>query len=658
MRPPCQTTVIPGDFAFNRGSLNLNLNHSTSDQRFKINLTALYSVTKNNIPNQDFTENIRLAPNAPGLYDSSGNLRWQENGVRFPNPLSYLKRDYTANIDNLLNNILVSYRIIRGLTIRSSFGYNILHSKEISILPIASQDPVYNGTGRSEFGLGTLKSWIIEPQLEYIHPINKSKITVLIGGTWQENNAEQNGLSATGYTDDALLRSLDAAPLVTLSSNTTLYRYAAVFGRINYDWKDKYIINLSGRRDGSSRFGPASRFNNFSAAGAAWIFSNEPFIKDRLSFISFGKLRGSYGTTGNDQIGDYQYLDLWRTITGTSLYQGISAFIPTHLLNSDFKWELNRKLEGAIDVGFLKDRVLFSFAHFRNRSSNQLIAYPLPSQTGFNSLNAKNFPALVQNTGVELSVNSKNISLSTISWNTSLNLTIPRNKLISFPNLSSSSYASILQEGKSLSIQSVFQSAGVDPVTGIFKLDDVNKDGNITSKDMIFYKDLDPKAYGGIANTIIYKGFQLYVFFEGRKQLGINYLRNIYSSRPPGFIGDDMLGNQPIVVLNRWRNPGDVTDIQKYTATAGTSAYDAITNFITSDNIFTNASYVRLKTLSLSYEFPASVIKTLKLTALRVYLQGQNLLTITNMKGSDPETQNVFALPPLKTLTAGIQCTF
>lgn len=653
-----QTTVIPGDFAFNRGSFNLNLNHSTSDHRFKIDLTTLYSVSQNNIPSQDFTGNIRLAPNAPSLYDSTGNLRWQENGARFLNPLSYLRRQYSVNIDNLLTNLLVSYRVLPGLTFRSSFGYNIVHTKETSTIPIASQDPFYNGTGRSQFGNGILKSWIIEPQLEYIRQINNGKITVLTGATWQDNNSEQSAISATGYTDDALIKSPEAAPIVSFSTNHTLYRYEAVFARFNYNLNDKYIINFSGRRDGSSRFGPARRFSNFGAVGAAWVFSGEKFIKDRRSFISFGKVRGSYGTTGNDQIGDYQYLDLWRAITGITQYQGIPAFTPTHLLNADFQWELNKKLEGAIDLGFLKDKILLSLAYFRNRSSNQLIAYPLPTQTGFSSLNAKNFPALVQNSGVELSFTSKNISTTHLTWNTMLNLTVPRNKLISFPDLNSSSYASSLQEGKSLSVQSVYHFAGVDPATGIFKLEDIDKDGSITPKDLIFYKDLDPKVYGGIGNTLAYRGLELYLFIEGRKQTGINYLKNIYSSRVPGFIGNDMFSNQPIAVLDRWQKPGDVTNIQKFTASPGSPAYEAIANFITSDNTFTDASYIRVKTVSISWQLPALVLKRLKVSMLRLYLQSQNLLTITNMKGSDPETQNVFSLPPLRTLTAGIQCTF
>ncbi len=168
------------------------------------------------------------------------------------------------------------------------------------------------------------------------------------------------------------------------------YRYHAVFGRINYNWKDKYIFNLTGRRDGSSRFGPGKRFSNFGAVGVAWIFSEENFFEKHLSFLSYGKLRVSYGVTGNDQIGDYEFLD---TFSLTSYpYQGNIGLYPTRLFNPDFAWERNRKLEGALDLGFMQDRIFLRAGYYRNRSDNQLISLPLPPSIGFASIRS-NLPA-------------------------------------------------------------------------------------------------------------------------------------------------------------------------------------------------------------------------------------------------------------------------
>src|SRR5690606_27400325 len=142
------------------------------------------------------------------------------------------------------------------------------------------------------------------------------------------------------------------------------YRYNAVFGRVNYGYNEKYFLNLTGRRDGSSRFGPGKQFANFGAIGAAWLFSRESFFEENLSWLSFGKLRGSYGTTGSDLIGDYKYLNTYG-LTGVG-YAGIVGLEPNQLFNPDFSWETNKKVEGAIELGFLKDRLQLSIAHYRN----------------------------------------------------------------------------------------------------------------------------------------------------------------------------------------------------------------------------------------------------------------------------------------------------
>src|SRR5690606_8101548 len=156
--------------------------------------------------------------------------------------------------------------------------------------------------------------------------------------------------------------------------------------------KNRYIINLTARRDGSSRFGPGNQYANFGAVGAAWIFSNEEFSRN-LPLISFGKIRGSFGTTGNDQIGDYQFLDTYST---GSVYQGNVGLTPTRLFHPDFKWELNKKYEAAIEIGLLHNRIFLTGSYYQHRSSNQLVGIPLAGTTGFTTMQA-NWDANVQN---------------------------------------------------------------------------------------------------------------------------------------------------------------------------------------------------------------------------------------------------------------------
>ncbi len=197
---------------------------------------------------------------------------------------------------------------------------------------------------------------------------------VLAGSTIQSNVSSAFGINTSSYLNGALISSIAFAAKTSVAGNTyTDYKYSALFGRIGYSWDDKYLLNLTGRRDGSSRFGPSKQFGNFGAAGATWIFSKEKFMRNTFSFLSFGKLRTSYGTTGNDQITDYQYLSTYSS-TGIA-YQSVTGLFPNRIANPYFGWEVVKKLEGGIELGFLKDKIIVSGSYYRNRSGNQLVGY-------------------------------------------------------------------------------------------------------------------------------------------------------------------------------------------------------------------------------------------------------------------------------------------
>ena len=643
-----ESTVFPGELGYKKGSLSFNINHTSTDKKFNINLSAGYNTDKNILPLIDYTSFQTLAPNLPALTDSNGKLQWETGGFSFDNPLAYLRQSYVSKTDNLLSNMQIGYQIIPGLAAKVSLGYNATIIDETTALPKSSQNPQASFGGSAIFGKNRFKSWIIEPQVSYDIKLFKGKLSALVGGTLQQVINKRLAIQASGYTNDEMLGSVAGATNLIVTDGVTQYKYGAAFGRVNYNYADRYILNLSGRRDGSSRFGPDKRFANFMAGGAAWIFSNENIIKDKFKYLSFGKIRASYGTTGNDQIGDYQYLDVWSNYPYP--YQG-SSLVPTRLLNRDYSWEINRKLEFGIDLGFSKDRILISGSYYQNKSDNQLVNYRLPSQTGFTSI-IKNFPATVQNYGFEFSFIGKIISAGNFKWNASANVTIPKNKLVAFPGLSTSAYSKTYVLGKSLNTFYGYHLLGVDPATGVYQFEDVNKDGAIGSEDYVPTYNLDPKYYGGISNTFEYKGWELYFFFEFKKQMGYNYNNYpVYNFTPGGMY------NLPTYFLDRWQAPGDRTSIEQFTQTF-TAAYDGQYYFSNSDGIFSDASYIRLKNASLSYNLSEAALKKLHFQNLKFYLQGQNLFTITNYKGSDPEIQNLFVLPPLRTIIAGIQLTF
>ena len=647
-----ETTVFPSDFEDQKVSGHFKLSHSNSNNRFKANFSLIYVVDNNTLPSIDITNQIYgLVPDAPEIYDSSGNLNWGPSNGTYRNPFGILKRKYFSNTNNLISNAILAYQVFSRLQLKVNLGYNSMQMNETQTTPKISFDPRTGPQSEAYFGDGEIKSWIIEPQAEYKKDIARGKLNALVGTTFQQDIRQGKTVYGTGFVSDALLENIAAASTILVFNPYYIrYRYESVFGRLNYNWTEKYIINLTGRRDGSSRFGPEKRFANFASIGTAWLFSNERFVQRSLPFLSYGKFRASYGSSGNDQIPDYGYLNLYST---TLPYLSSVGLYPTSLFNAEYGWETNKKIEAALELGFLKDRILFSVSYYRNRSSNQLVGYPLPYTTGFNSIQ-KNLPALVQNTGIELEINTINIRHGKFLWTTSFNLTVPRNKLIDYPGLAVSSFANRFVVGKSLFIQKKFHYTGIDSQSGIYQFEDFDKNGNpipTLPNDLQALKEATQDYYGGLQNSIQYKGLQLDMFFQFVKQQGFNYLNSV--SFIPG-----ALGNQPDWVMERWQKPGDITNIQKFTQYSGSPAAVAYNNArFDADNLISDASFIRLKNLAISCQLPPKWVKKARLQNSRVFLQGQNLLTITNYRGSDPENQNSVVLPPLRIITAGIQIT-
>ena len=646
-----QGTVYPGNFSDQKGAVNLNLTHSSSDQRLHAQLTSGYINDNSNLPQLDYTSYVTLAPDAPALYAGNGNLNWQAlNGTAtWTNPLSYNLYQASSKTNNLISNLNLSYLLLRGLQVKTNFGYSHLQNNETNFIPAAAYAPPNNNNSlyrSNNFSTTDFKTWIIEPQITYEKSIAAGKLNALLGITFQQNDQNAIGYQTHGYSSDALI----SDPLAAASSNLAgyqniLYRYNAFFGRINYDWQEKYLINITARRDGSSRFGPGRQFGNFGAIGAGWVFSKENLIQHNLSFLSFGKLRASYGSTGNDQITDYQFLSTYTPYSPT--YQNITGLYPTSIANPNYGWELVKKLEGGIELGFIKDRILLSANYYRDRTGNQLVGYPLPRLSGFSTVQA-NLPAVLQNSGGEFTLNTVNIRSSTVIWSSSLNLTIPRNKLISYPNLATSSYANTYVIGKSIFVMKTFHVVGVNDTTGVYQYASAKgpTDDPNFPQDLKVTKPITQNWYGGFDNKIEYSGFELDFLFQFVKQIGHNYL---FTS---GYSAGQFNINYPTAVLSRWQAPGYVSNYGRFSTKTASDPYGNL--HYGSDFGVADASFVRLKNLALSYRLSKELLQKMHLQAGRFYIQCQNLLTITNYFGLDPETQGKI-LPPLRMITGGLQ---
>ena len=649
-----ETTVFPGDMKNDKGGLHFSMEQKSLNNKFRMSFSAGYTMDNNQLANASgLGAAILLAPNAPDIYDSTGKLNWADKGVAYANPMATFLKKYVIKTETLISSLVLSYKPFQNLLLKSNLGFNSTNVNDHSTTPIIAQDP--NSTapplGNAQFGTNKFKSVLIEPQAEYTVPLSQSKINILIGGSWQSTIKDGSYINGTNYTSDNQLNSITAAPTVgDKHSNYSKYYYTAAFARINYNIKDKILLNVSGRRDGSSRFGPDKRFSNFGAIGTSWILSEEKCLKQLTSVANFVKIRTSYGLTGNDQIGDYKYLDTWSAL---SPYNQTTTLKPDILYNPDFTWEKTRKFEAAIELGFLNNRIYTSVAYFNNRSSNQLVQYNLPSQTGFISI-LENFQAELENTGWEVEVNADIIKSGNFRWQASANLTIPKNKLVAFPGLSSSTYATKYEVGKSISAIRGYKYIGVDPSTGVYKFDDYTKDGSLSLADYQSLGDIAPKFYGGFRNTFTYNSLTLDVFYEFRKQTGTSYIYSIYYS---GGFYPGLQYNQSNMVLNRWQNPGETPPFEKYTAANSSDAYKVASTIRESNLLYTDASFIRLKNIALSYTLPQKWMNSVGISALQIYLIGQNLLTLTDYKGGDPETQNFLTLPPLKTICAGIKLT-
>jgi len=642
-----EDAVFPGTLPDERISVFGRLHAQSGNRRLQVDLSGIEHWENNRLPQLDFSQSQYLAPDAPPFFGASGQPQWNVNGLSFLNLPATGYNRYRASVMNGYSHLDVSYDVLPGLVLRSSLGYYRLSAVEHSVQPILAQDPAYDPTGSTSVTNNSGHSEMVEETADLKRKVGPGQLDVLAGVNWQEQQSAYTTTVASGYTSDLLMGTGGGNPTVTVTANNIVYRYEAVFGRINYNLKNRYIAEVSGRRDGSSRFGPGDQFGNFWATSGAWIFSEEPWAKN-WAVLSHGKLRGSIGTTGNDQLGANAFYA--QTYTGTSAaqgYQGSQGLIPNSLANNNLRWEVNYNAEVALDLGFLNHRILCSVAWYRDWTLNQLVQSALPSQVGQPTVSV-NMPANVVNRGMEFTLRTVNYSNKNWTWISTLMVSAPLNRLRSFPGLAHTQDSSLVVVGKSLSVVKGYAYQGVRADSGLYTFRDVNHDGVLDGHDVVAGGNLDPRYYGGLDNVVRYKKWEIELFVEFRRQNGQNPYVILYQEYMPGFQSPYLEGNAPVEWLHRWRQAGDRVALQQVTESAGSAAYTSMQNYISSTANSIDASFVRLKNVALAY--------TLKHT--RFWLKGENLLTYTHFPVTDPETQDPRVLPPVKTLAMGVQVNF
>ncbi|QEH40098.1 SusC/RagA family TonB-linked outer membrane protein [Chitinophaga sp. XS-30] len=633
------------------GSIRLSLNSTTNDNKFSIMLAATYLSSGNDMVPMDFSSSISLAaPNGPPLFLPDGNISWEEGTNDLAGDISKIYKNVT---NNLLGNGSLVYRPFNGLTLHADISYNEISSREFMAYPTTAKPPTYANAAAETHSLSNVynvRTISFSPYAEFSTRVfSKGDLNIRTGGRLDNKLSFSNEIHGEGFASDALLSNPSVGTRVTTSFNETPYRSVGAYAVLKFIWDEKYIVNLNGRRDGSTKFGPGRKFGNFGSVALSWLFSEEKFFQGLAPFISFGKLRGSTGLIGGDAVGDFAYLSTYSAASGT--YLGKTGLSPNRLANPLLSWEKNRKSEIGLELGFFDDRIYAEVSAYRNISSNQLINQPLNSVTGMSSM-AVNSDATIRTSGWEASLNSLNIKHRNFRWSTRFNISIPKSRLVKLPVNTTLNANYVLD--KPVTGVVLYNYAGINPETGYYSfitLDGTKGDytSGLKNEDKTVFLDLAPAYYGGFQNSFTYKRWSLDVSFAYTKRLGKNMLAQ--TGFPLGYMGL----NGGTFWLDRWQQPGDVTDVPKISADF--SNWSRHFYYQASSGAYSDASYARLQNLSLRYNVKAALLQRMRIKDLSVYLQGQNLLTISGYDGLDPENLDAGTIPPMRVFTAGINLT-
>ncbi|MDT3402349.1 SusC/RagA family TonB-linked outer membrane protein [Mucilaginibacter terrae] len=651
-----QQNVIRGKGSARDGEVGLSLNIRTPDRKLNLGIQANYANAINDMLSYNLDRLLLTAPNAPDVLLPDGSINW----ALADNPARLLQTIYRNKVSNLQASANLNYNLLPGLSLTGTAAYNEQNSNELSATPSTYFPPTaaFAQSTASIFNHYNIRSITVTSYAHYNNRLGKGDLDVKVGGEINDRLALTNSISGSNFSSDALISNPAAGsnpPTVTY--NSIPFRSLGLFAVIKYTWDNKYIIDLNGRRDGSSRFGPDRRFGNFGSVGAAWIISEERWFKSVLPFISFTKLRGSTGTVGGDAISDYAWLNSYTVLANG--YAGKGSVQNQLLANPDLAWEKNRRSEIGLELGLFKDRLVLEADYYYNKASNQLLAQPLPSTTGFKTF-AINSDAVIQNTGWEAIVSAKVLTTGKLHWNTRFNVTLPKSKLLRLPNYPTGTLNNFVL-GRSTSGILLYDYAGVNPATGNYQFTNaaglkadyaLSGSGSLNSaKDKTAFVDLNPKFYGGLENTFSYNRLSLSFFFTFTKRTGQSFLgqQTIY----PG----TLMTNIPLSVYDqRWQKPGGVTKVPRLSA--GILAASSQSFFNQSTGAYEDATYARLQNLNFSWELPPLLARKIGSKRASVFLQGQNLLTISKYGDVDPESLSASRLAPLKIFTAGFNVTF
>jgi TonB-linked SusC/RagA family outer membrane protein len=526
---------------------------------------------------------------------------------------------------------------------------------ESSQTAIGGWDQDVGGQGLGVYIAQTITNVISSGRVLYNKTVGKHQVNALAGAELLQNFASGGNVSGRLFSSDDFVY-LNSAGLIDQggSYRDAVHSIASFIASGDYDFDDRILASVSMRADGSSNFGANNKFAYFPAVSAGWRISNEEFFKSKV--INDLKIRGSYGYTGNERIGQFAYLGLWATTT----YSGSTGVSPAGLDNPDIRWETTREVNFGTDISLLESRIQASLELYDKTTTDLLLNRPYAATTGFGAITSN--IGSMRNRGIELAINTVNLD-GVLKWKTNFNISTNFNKVLSLVDsiplyrgyiLEGVDGTNIIKEGEPMGSFFGLNFLGVNPATGNAMYEDINRDGLITNADAIVIGNSQPKFIGGFTNTLSYGGFDLSVLFNfsvGNKILNLTKA-NLMT------MGKDILSNQVREALNRWQKPGDITDVPKY-------EFNNTTNALHSNRFLEDGSYARLKNVSFGYYLPSKITSRFHVQRIKVYVSGTNLWTYTKYSGTDPEVSTLDGsvsaqgidfntLPQVRTIAGGL----
>ncbi|MCI0920377.1 SusC/RagA family TonB-linked outer membrane protein [Sphingobacterium rhinopitheci] len=653
---------------FKRFGVRANIN-AKPYQKLSVGFNLSINRTDAQIAPTGIVNSLLIMPPTATIYEADGSytLRNPFENI-FANPIATLLETTNQQVGvRSLGTAFAQYDIIPGLQVKVLFGADLNNRNDKYYLP----SYIYEGSGnKGRADLANLDnySWLNENTITYDKTLGHHNFNLLLGFTQQESRNSIFSAGAENFvTDELLYNSLQSgSTLLRPVSDSYKWVLHSYLSRINYNYKSKYYASASIRRDGSSRFGANNKFGNFPSLALSWRASQEDFVKENLSFLHDLKIRTSFGTTGNLEIGQYQSLS---TLYALNYYLGdaiSTGFAPQRVPNQDLGWETTYQYDAGIDFSVLHDRLQFSFDWYYKKTKDLLLNVELPWTSGYAS-SLQNYGS-VENKGVEISLKSKNIAKEFV-WNTDFNISFNRNKVLSLGSTTpyiTGNYRievgrplgtfygtitdGILQLGEE-SVKGAF-TGNATPKAGDRLYKDVDGDGKFTTaNDRDIIGNAQPDFIFGLTNTFKYKGFDLNLLLQGT--VG-NEILNINRQNLEMFTGQQ---NASADALLRWTasNPSHAYPRAKLDPAP-----------VFSNQFVEDGSFVRLKSLQLGYIFPKSWLKN-SLSNVRLYVVGQNLWTWTKYTGFDPEVTSGSNIqigsdggiyPTAKSFAFGVSITF